>query len=247
LENSGYDEYIMNLEKLNPDVRELKDIEDVVFDKEWLKTAENFELYYMYRDLAENEEEYEKIFANNLRYDITVIFPKMLGKEFNKTFGHDHPIVPGTSITYPEFYEVLEGEAIFLLQDSEDKKIKDVFAIKAKKGDKVVIPPNYEHLIINASDKDLKTCNWICRTFGSNIYKPFKQRHGFSYYALKGANGIEWVKNENYTTIPELKFKEPNNLYDFKIEKDEPIYELVNNLAKLEFLEHPQNHDWTIG
>lgn len=235
---------MIELEKLNPDTRELKDIEDVVWDKEWLKTAESFELYYMYRDLAESKEEYDKIFANNLRYDITVIFPKMLGREFNKTFGHDHPIVPGTAITYPEFYEVLEGEAIFLLQDSINETIKDVYAIKAKTGDKVIIPPNYEHLIINASDKNLKTCNWVCRTFGSNIYKPFKQRHGFSYYALKDINGIKWFKNENYTTIPELKLKEANNLYDFKIEKDKPVYDLVNNLAKLEFLKYPQNHKW---
>ncbi len=237
----------MNLEKLNPDIRELKDIEDVIFDKEWLKTAENFELYYMYRDLAENEEDYEKIFANNLRYDITVIFPKMLGKEFNKTIGHDHPIVPGTAITYPELYEVLEGEAIFLLQDSVDDVIKDVYAIKAKPGDKLIIPPNYEHLIINPANKNLKTCNWICRSFGSNIYKPFKLRHGFSYYAIKDQSSplaIRWVKNENYSTIPEIKFKEPNNLYDFKIETGKPIYSLVNNLTKLEFLIAPQNHEW---
>lgn len=235
----------MNLEKLKPDVRELKDIEDVVFDKEWLKTAGSFELYHMYRDLSENEEEHDKIFANNLRYDITIIFPKMLGNEFNKTFGHDHPIVPGTAITYPELYEVLEGEAIFLLQDSADEKIKDVFAIKAKAGNKVVIPPNYEHLIINASDKELKTCNWICRSFGSNIYKPFKLRHGFCYYATRGTNGIEWIKNENYISVPELRFEQANNLYDFKIEENKPIYDLVNNLAKLEFLENPQNHEWT--
>jgi glucose-6-phosphate isomerase len=234
----------MNLEKLNPDTRELKDIEDVIFDKEWLKTAESFELYYMYRDLSENEEDHDKIFANNLRYDITIMFPKMLGKEFNKTVGHDHPIVPGTSITYPELYEVLEGEAIFLLQDSKDEKINDVFAIKAKTGDKIIMPPNYEHLIINATDKSLKTCNWICRTFGSNIYKPFKLRHGFCYYAIKNANGIQWIKNENYTSVPEIRFEQANNLYDFKIEGNEPIYSLVNNLAKLEFLENPQNHEW---
>lgn len=237
----------MNLEKINPDIRELKDIEDVVFDKEWLKTAENFELYYMYRDLAENEEEYDKIFANNLRYDITVIFSKMIGKEFNKTFGHDHPIVPGTSITYPELYEVLEGEGIFLLQDSVNEEIKNVFAIKAKTGDKVIIPPNYEHLIINPSKESLKTCNWVCRTFGSNIYKPFKLRHGFSYYATKDLSaplGINWIKNENYFSVPDLKFKEANNLYDFGIDKNKPIYELVKNLAKLKFLEHPQNHEW---
>jgi len=234
----------MDLSKLKYDVRELKDIEDVVFDKAWQKTAGNFELYYMYRDLSENKEDREKIIANNLRYDITLIFPKMLGIEFNKTFGHDHPIVPGTSITYPELYEVLEGEAIFLLQDSTDQNIKDIFAIKAKSGDKIVILPNYEHLIINASVKNLKTCNWICRSFGSNIYKPFRLRHGFCYYATKSGNEINWVKNENYENIPELKFAQPNNFYDLNLKKDESIYNLVNDFKKLDFLNNPQNYNW---
>ncbi|MDP2934852.1 MAG: glucose-6-phosphate isomerase family protein, partial [bacterium] len=110
----------------------------------------------------------------------------------------------------------------------------------------IIILPNYEHLIINASDKDLKTCNWICRSFGSNIYKPFKLRHGFCYYATRGTNGIEWIKNENYISVPELRFEQANNLYDFKIEENKPIYDLVNNLNKLEFLNDPQNHEWSL-
>ncbi len=40
-----------------PDVRTLFDMREVIADKEWLKTAENIELYYMYRELARNEEE----------------------------------------------------------------------------------------------------------------------------------------------------------------------------------------------
>lgn len=235
----------MDLKNIKPDIRELKDIEDVIFDKEWLlKNTANFELYYMYRDLAESQDDHNKIAENNLRYDITVISPIMLGIEFNKTFGHDHPIVPGTSITYPELYEVLEGEAIFLLQDSVDENIKDVFAIKAKSGDKIVIPPNYEHLIINASSSDLKTCNWICRSFGSNIYKPFRLRHGFCYYATKQDNEIKWIKNENYQNIPGLRFIEPNNFYALNLNKDKPIYDLTNDPQKLEFLKTPQEFDW---
>ena len=235
---------MIDLKKFKPDVRELEDIGDVVYDKEWLKTASNLELYYMYRDLAENELDHLKIIDNDLRYDITVFFPVMLGKEFNKTLGHDHPIVPGTSITYPELYEVLEGEAIFLLQDSHDEDIKDVFAVRAKKGDKVIILPNYEHLIINPTDKELKTCNWLCRNFGSNIYKPFRARHGFCYYAIKDGSEIKWIKNENYEKIPDLRFEEPNKFYNFDLEKDQPIYKLVNTLEKLNFLAEPQKYEW---
>jgi glucose-6-phosphate isomerase len=238
---------MIDLKNLKYDVRKLEDIEGVVYDREWLKTAPNLELYYMYRDLAESELDKMRIEDNDLRYDITLFLPVILGKEFNKTLGHDHPIVPGTAITYPELYEVLEGEAIFLLQDSDDKEIKDIFAVHAKKGDKIIVLPKYEHLIINPTEKELKTCNWICRTFASNIYKPFRARHGFSYYALKDSStelGTRWIKNENYESIPDLRFEEPNNFYGFDLNKEEPIYKSINNLEKLNFLIEPQKYEW---
>jgi glucose-6-phosphate isomerase len=234
-----------NPKNIKPDVRDLGDMKEVIYDKEWLKTAPlNLELYSMYRDLAENETDKRKILDNGLRFDITIVLPVMLGKEFNKTLGHDHPIVPSTSITYPEIYEVLEGEAIFLLQDSDKDEIKDIMAVKAKKGEKVVIPPNYEHLIINASGKEVKTCNWLCRYFGSNIYKPFRVRHGFCYYAVKSDSEIDWIKNPNYESIPSLRWVKANNFYNFEIPANKPLYSLVNDLEKLNFLIEPQKYEW---
>lgn len=236
----------MNLDKLKPDIRYLNDLKDVVYDKEWLKTAPNLELYYMYKDLAETERDFAQIIKNDLRYDITIIKPGRLGKEFSKTLGHDHPIIPGTNITYPELYEVLEGKAVFFLQDSEHNKIKDAIAIKAKSGDKIIVPPNYEHLIINIGKTDLKICNWISRSFSSNIYKPFKMKHGFSYYALKRLFGIKWVKNPNYESILCLRFEKPNNFYNFNLQKGQPIYKLLEQPSKLDFLKHPQNYKWSL-
>jgi glucose-6-phosphate isomerase len=198
----------------------------------------------MYRDLAENETDFMGIIKNDLRYDITILKPEHLGREFNKTIGHDHPIVPNTNLTYPEIYQVMEGRAIFLLQDSENNKIKDIVAIKAKKEDIVIIPPNYEHLMINIGKADLKTCNWITRTFSSNIYKPFKARHGFSYYATKWLLGIKWIKNTNYESIPNIRFEKPNKFYNFNIEESQPLYKLINNLNQLDFLKNPQKYEW---
>jgi len=199
----------------------------------------------MYRDLAENKTDKEKISAAGLRYDITILNPIMLGKEYNKTAGHDHPFVPNAKITYTEIYEVLESEAIFLLQDSENGRIKDIYAIKAKKGDKVIIPPYYEHLIINPTNDVLKTANWVCREFSSNIYKPFRSQQGFAYYGLKDNGGIKWSKNKNYNSIPELRFLEPNQMLEqFQIGKNERLYNLINNPAKLDFLKNPQNYKW---
>ena len=71
----------VDLKDKTPDIRYLNDIKEVLFDQEWAKTAPNYELYYMYRGLQEKD---------NLRYDITVIPPRMLGEEFTKTKGHYH-------------------------------------------------------------------------------------------------------------------------------------------------------------
>jgi len=90
----------MNLKDKKPDIRYLNDMKEVIYDKKWLKTAPNLVLYYMYRGIKKE---------GNLRYDITVIPSRMLGKEFVKTKGHEH------IGEYGELYMVLEGEAICLM------------------------------------------------------------------------------------------------------------------------------------
>ncbi len=121
------------------DVRKLHDMEDVLFDKEWFDATDerNKDMYYMFRDLAKNDSDLEMIKAHHLRYDITVIPPGMLGSEYTKTVGHYHPEVPGTDISYPEIYQVLEGSATYLLQKverGEEDIVLDVVIIEAEKG-----------------------------------------------------------------------------------------------------------------
>lgn len=236
----------MNLEKITPRVRYLAEMTEVLFDQEWARTAPDLKLYYMYRDIVVNEEDHKIIEKAGLRYDITIMPPLILSKEFNKTAGHDHPLVPKTNITYPEIYQVLSGQAIFLIQDSYGDQIKDVYTVTANKDDMIIIPPNYEHIMINAAEKELKNANWICRDFGSNIYKPFRQKQGFSYFALQNPKGkVEWQKNPRYQDIPELKFLEPNRwLEQFGITKGEKMYSLIKDLKKLDFLKNPQNYEW---
>jgi len=172
-----------------PNIRYLYDIKEVLYDKNWLKTAPNLELYYMYRGVKEK---------NGLRYDITVIPGQMLGKEFTKTKGHQH------IGKFGEVYVVLSGQAIFLMQKCESNKVKDVYAIKSKKGDVVIIPSNYEHLTINPLKKELKVGNWVSKDCKNN-YKTIGKMHGACYfYTNKG-----WIKNKNYKKIPNLRFEKP--------------------------------------
>ncbi len=180
----------INLENKTPDIRHLNDMKEVLYDKEWAKTASNYELYYMYRGLKEE---------NDLRYDITVIPARMLGKEFVKTKGHYHHQERG------ELYIVLEGEGIFLLQKQEGEKIVDTYYIKGKKGDFIPIPPQYGHITINPSKKDLKMANWVSKKCESD-YSEIGQKKGGCYYYLESG----WTKNKNYKEVPNLYSKEPN-------------------------------------
>jgi hypothetical protein len=99
---------------------------------------------------------------------------------------------------------------------------------------------------MNIGKIDLKVANWVSRSFSTHIYKSFKLKHGFGYYALKGFLGIKWIKNQNYTVIPEIKFKSPNNFYKFYIQKNQPMYNLLEQPSKLDFLKNPQKYNWSL-
>ncbi len=172
----------------NPDIRCLKDMEDVIYDKEWLKTAGNPKLYYMYRGVKRK---------NGLRYDITIIPSRMLGREYVKTKGHEHVG------DYGELYIVLEGEAIFFMQKGKDK-IEDVCALKTEKGEIAVIPKGYAHITINPSKEDLKMANWMAEEAKSDYSFIQKKQGGCYYYTMEG-----WIRNKNYKEVPELRFKKP--------------------------------------
>jgi glucose-6-phosphate isomerase len=225
-----------------PVMRKLEEMKEVVFDKSFLKQANmDMELYYMFRDVSKDEEDEKKIKEKGLRYDITIIPSNKLGLEFVKTAGHYHPFPPDSDITYPEIYEVVEGEAHYLLQRREEErgkeKITDVAVVKAKKGDKVIIPPNYGHVTINPSETTLKMANWVARAF-SSIYEPMERKGGAAYFEL--TNG-EFVKNENYEEVPGIRFLKPSDTWikEIGLSKEAEMYELLREPQKLEFLTNP--------
>src|SRR5258708_74520 len=102
------------LKQKDPDiVRKFTDMQPVLMTPDIQPPLEV--LYNVYRHLA-RPEDVELVEKNRLSYDITILPPVMLGKEFNKTLGHYHANIPGSAIAHPEVYEVLSGTALFLLQ-----------------------------------------------------------------------------------------------------------------------------------
>ena len=207
------------------------EMKEVLFDPRAVAGKEQ-EIYYMvYRNI--------EIVNGKIKYDVTEIPAGKVGKEFRKTFGHYH------KNNLPEFYEVLEGHAYFLLQYSsqDPTEIKEAYIVEALIGEKMIVPPGYGHLTINVGRPTLLLANWI--GLMDYDYEPYKKLHGGCYYILDGGQTIEFEKNKNYKTVPELKkLKLKKNLPELGLKKDnyQPILNLKNSPEKLDWLINPEKY-----
>ncbi len=232
--------YAPILGNLKPSVRKLNDCLNVLAQPE---AAGPEELYWMYRDLALPE--HRKTMQNmGLRYDITVIRPGKIGDEYIKTIGHYHPLMAGSALTWPEVYEVLHGEATYLLQSPGKTAgtLSDVAVLQVKAGEKAVIPPGYGHITINAGPEVLVMANWVSSRFDS-IYGEIAQLHGGGYYLRERSGQPIWTVNPSYHEVPEIRSLTPVDLPYWGLVNGEPMYRLIaQDPEKLRLLNEPQHY-----
>ncbi|MFH0972267.1 MAG: glucose-6-phosphate isomerase family protein [Candidatus Micrarchaeota archaeon] len=225
------------------DVRTVRQMLDVVYDRQAAFNLHSQQpLYYMFRDVKRAED--AALFQNSgMRYDLTVLPPLKIGPEFNKTYGHYHELAT-QKLTYPELYEVLHGEAIYVVQLRQSmvsNEVTRVYLVHAKAGDKVLVPPNFGHVTINPSATEpLVMDNLVYGNFKSE-YILYRQKHGAAIFVLSN----EKKKNPNYHQFPmeELPAKQFNRLINPSIgmQLDEGRnYEMFLKNPKLfDFLKDP--------
>jgi glucose-6-phosphate isomerase len=217
-----------------PQPRTLREMQSVIFDKEWLRGANvDQSLYFMYRDcvLPEDQQIARQL---EIRYDITVLLPVCLGKEFNKTKGHYHSeYKPG--LCYPELYQVLEGQAHILLQKPSAGTVSEAMVIVAHEGQIVLVPPNYGHITINPTEKTLKMANWVSTRVHS-FYEPFEEKGGGAYREL--CDG-QFIPNPRYGALPPLRVVSAHEYPELGLRHGQPIYELIRIPERLRFLSYP--------
>ncbi len=242
------------MDQIDPSLRTMKEMSDVLFEREnAFGQGEDFEtpLYYMYRDL--HLEEHRLLFREEgIRYDVTVLIPGALGKEYVKTAGHYHPIKPGTNCTYPEIYEVLHGRAHYLMQkprDFEDPAagIDEVIVVAAEPGDKVLIPPGFGHITINPGFNFLVMSNLVADDFNS-IYEPLRNMGGAGYFEIVPEDEAQkkpvFVPNYRYTSLPPLCFTRPVKLTNFFLTKEIPQYRsFIQRHQCFDFLTSPEKYE----
>ena len=182
-------------------------------------------VYSMYRDVARTPADRRWLREQEIRFDITVIPPGDLCGEFVKTKGHYHPANPsGTG--YPEIYEVLEGEAHYLLQTRD---CADVVMITAFAGEIVVVPPGYGHVTINPSRTAvLQMANLVSSAFQSE-YQAYEDLRGAAFYEMSDG---ALVKNPFYLTVPGLRLTGAGHITVMKEMISDPLYDLVEKRAE---------------
>ena len=204
------------MQEVKPTFRLLKDMKGLFQDPSMDDDGEI--LYSMYRNVVmpEHKPLFDKM---GLRYDLTILPVKFIGREFVKTFGHFHPG------GFPEVYQVLEGKCHFLLQTE-----KDFVLIRAEKGDIVVFPGDYGHVTTNPHGKALVMANIVSNAFTSD-YGMYERLRGAAYYDTTGG----FVKNPSYAEVPEIREALPNGS-----ELGTDIYEaFVQDPEKFAFLSDP--------
>jgi glucose-6-phosphate isomerase, archaeal len=191
-------------------------------------------LYAMFRDLVRSAADRWWLKENGLRYDITVIPPRVICGEFVKTKGHYHT-ANKAGHGFPEIYEVLEGTAHYLLQRED---LTDIVMVTARTGDVVVVPPGYGHVTINpTTDQTLHMANIVSSRFASD-YRKYVEKKGAAYYEMEDGT---IRKNRAYRKIPALREVEAGRVGTGKAGITSPLYRLIGQRSPvLGFLNNPE-------
>jgi glucose-6-phosphate isomerase len=217
-----------------PSVRTAEDLRGVLAHPACTCTGP---VYYMYRNLARSVLDRNWLTEHQLRFDITVIPPREICGEFIKTKGHYHPNNP-SGIGYPEIYEVLAGEAHYLIQDRD---CSDAVMITACAGEIVVVPPEYGHVTINPSKTTvLQMANIVSSRFSSN-YQRYEAHKGAAYFEMVKEG---FVLNPAYPKHPHLRLVKAQRLAGVRNMIADTLYDLIEKRDPvLEFLNYPEKSD----
>ncbi len=190
-------------------------------------------LYAMYRDLAKTPGDRAWLREHDLRYDVTVIPARTLCGEYVKTKGHHHP-GNGKGVPYPEVYEVLRGEAHYLLQTL---RADDVRLVAAGPGDVVLVPPGFGHVTINPGSGTLTMANIVSTRFESD-YSVYERLGGAAWYEVEGRN---LVRNPRYPSAAPARILTASSQEGPRSLPRRPLYDFIGS-EHLEFLNRPEDY-----
>lgn len=198
--------------------------------------------YEMFNDLYLNED-CEWVKKLPVRYELTLFPDLKIGPEYVKTLGHIHLKDPRSGIDHPEICEVLVGKAHFLFMklDLEQRSASSAFYVEVTAGQKIIIPPGYDHLTINPGPGPMLFSDVVSREVGGN-YDRMKAMGGAVYLEVDRHGMPEFIPNPSYTSHPPLQRFSPREFPELNLTKGEPLYTAFrrNQAREWDFLIWPE-------
>ncbi len=147
-----------------------------------------------------------------------------LGNEPIRSQGHIHKKSKHSGWSPPEIYEIWTGKAIIYMQEFANDNPGKCYAVVAKAGEVVIVPPNWAHATISTDQTQPLTFGaWCDREYGFE-YDKVRAHKGLAWFPLIDDDGkLTWYANQNYETSELIK-KTPNDYSIFGIKKNESVY-----------------------
>ena len=196
-------------------------------------------LYSIVMDVG-RKQDHTAITERNLLYGAVTYAKGTLGKEPVRSQGHIHAISPSCQSSTCEVYEIWDGEAFIYMQEYGKDDAGNCYAVHAKAGEVVIVPPGWVHATINANvEKPLTFGAWCVRDFGFD-YEEVRAHHGIAYFPVVEAGNITWEINPAYKNA-KLHGIAAHDYPQFDLEPGKPIYtQFIEDPDRFLFVSRPQ-------
>ena len=215
----------------SPELRRLDDIRCSLRDP---KCQGPDPVYSIVMDVGRNQDR-DQLKRRMLLFGVVSYASGRLGDEPVHSQGHVHAVAPHCGWSTPEIFEVWEGEAIIYAQERAADDPGRCTAIRAKSGQKVVIPPRWAHCVINADPETTMTFGaWCDRQYGF-VYDDVRAHGGLAWFPLLDKErNIQWTPNPKYSSS-KITVREPRSYPELGLD-DAPLYE--------QFVAQPESVQW---
>jgi glucose-6-phosphate isomerase, archaeal len=178
-----------------------------------------------------------------VRYELTLFPALKIGPEYVKTLGHIHLPESRSGIDHPEICEVVLGRAhfFFMKLDPDRASAAEAFFIEVSAGQKIIIPPGYDHLTINPGPGPMLFSDVVALGVQGN-YERIKAAGGAAYLEIERNGSAAFIPNPRHTSHPPLRQVGVMEFPEYHLTAEQSLYSaFVDTQAQdWEFLWRPE-------
>lgn len=170
------------------------------------------------------EEDRRDLIERGLLFGVVTYARGRLGNEPVRSQGHIHKLSPRCGWSTPEVYEIWDGKAIILMQETAKDDPGHCYAVHAKAGEVIIVPPGWAHATISADPRRPLTFGaWCDRDYGFE-YGDVRAHRGLALFPLFDETGrLYFEHNENYQPC-KLTEKQPGHYAALGLKQGMPVY-----------------------